>query len=139
MENCVFCKIAAGHLPASRVYEDNMVLAFMDIQPANPGHVLVVPRRHFDTLADMDETTGMHLFQIAMRIEQAIRNAIGIQCEGSNLLQSNGPAAGQEVPHMHLHIIPRFSGDAVKLQFGESTRPDAASLKAIADAIEAML
>lgn len=139
MENCVFCKIAAGHLPASVVYEDNMVLAFMDIQPANPGHVLVVPRRHFETLADMDETTGMHLFQIAMRIEQAIRNADGIQCEGSNLVQSNGAAAGQEIPHMHLHIIPRFSGDTVKLHFGDSSKPDSSSLNAIADAIEAVL
>ncbi len=139
MDKCVFCEIAAGRMPASIVYEDNMVLAFMDIMPVNPGHVLVIPRRHFETLSDMDETTGMHLFQIAMRIEQALRSVDGIRCEGTNILQSNGAVAGQEIFHMHLHVIPRFSGDAMRMHFGPCPEPERAALDALADAIEAAL
>lgn len=136
MEKCVFCEIAAGRLPASIVYEDNMVLAIMDINPVNPGHVMVIPRRHFETLGDMDETTGMHLFQIAMRVEQAVRNVEGIRCEGSNLLQNNGSVAGQDVFHAHLHIIPRFAGDAVQMKFGPCPPAERTTLDALADAIE---
>lgn len=136
MEKCVFCEIAAGRLPASIVYEDNMALAIMDINPVNPGHVMVIPRRHFETLSDMDETTGMHLFQIAMRVEQAVRNAEGIRCEGTNLLQNNGSVAGQDVFHAHLHIIPRFVGDAMQMKFGPCPPAERTALDALADAIE---
>jgi histidine triad (HIT) family protein len=136
MEKCVFCEIAAGRLPASIVYEDNMVLAIMDLHPVNPGHVMVIPRRHFETLNDMDETTGMHLFQIAMRVEQALRNVEGIRCEGTNLLQNNGRVAGQDVFHSHLHIIPRFAGDAMRMSFGACPAAERTALDALADAIE---
>ncbi len=136
MKICVFCEIAAGRMPASIVYEDNMVLVLMDIRPVNPGHVLVIPRRHFETLSDMDETTGMHLFQIAMRVEQALRNVEGLRCEGTNLLQSNGAAAGQEIFHAHLHIIPRFAGDAMRMHFGPCSNPERAALDALSDIIE---
>ena len=139
MEDCIFCNIAAGHAPASIVYEDNMVLAFMDIRPVNPGHVLVIPRRHFTTLSDMDETTGMHLFQIVMRVEQALHNMEGLRCEGANLLLSNGRVAGQDVFHAHMHIIPRFAGDGMKMHFGPCSNPDRAALDTLADAIEAAM
>lgn len=136
MSKCIFCEIAAGRIPASIVYEDNMTIAFMDIQPANPGHVLVIPRRHFETLSDMDETNGMHLFQIVMRIEQALHNVDGLHCEGTNILQNNNAVAGQEVPHVHFHIIPRIAGDGVKIKLTAGTTPDRETLNALADAIE---
>lgn len=90
----------------------------MDIMPINPGHVLVVPRKHFGELSELDEDTGAHLFRIAMRVEKALRVS-GLQCEGTNLLQNNGREAWQEVMHVHLHVIPRFKGDGVKVQFGQ--------------------
>ncbi len=116
--NCIFCKIIKGALPASRVYEDKQVIAFMDIMPVNHGHVLVVPKTHFPELSDMDEDTGAHLFRTAMRIEKALRRS-GVQCEGTNLLQNNGSAAFQEVMHVHLHIIPRFREDQVRVHLGQ--------------------
>ncbi len=133
---CIFCEIAAGRAPASIVYEDNMALAFMDINPINPGHVLVMPRRHFETLSDMDETTGMHVFQIAMRVEQALRNVEEIRCEGTNLLMTNGAVAGQTEFHAHLHILPRFQGDNVRFRFAQAARPERHVLDQLADAIE---
>lgn len=96
----------------------------MDIMPINPGHVLVAPRQHFGELSEMDEDTGAHLFRIAMRVEKALR-ASGLQCEGTNLLQNNGREAWQEVMHVHLHVIPRFSGDGVKVHFGQQQAPRA--------------
>ncbi|MCB0548119.1 MAG: HIT family protein [Phaeodactylibacter sp.] len=116
--DCIFCRIIEGSLPSSIVYEDEIALAFMDIMPINPGHVLVVPKKHFRELSEMDEGTGAHLFCVAMRVERALR-ASGLQCDGTNLLQNNGPDAWQEVMHVHLHVIPRFRGDEVKVHFGQ--------------------
>ena len=119
---CVFCRIIEGHLPASKVYEDEQAIAFMDIMPINPGHILVAPKSHFQELSDMDEDTGAHLFRVAMRVEKALR-AAGLPCEGTNLLQNNGQEAWQEVMHVHLHVIPRFRGDGVKVHFGQQEAP----------------
>lgn len=139
MEKCIFCEIAAGRLPASIVYEDNMTIAFMDVYPASRGHVLIIPRRHFETLSDMDETTGCHLFQVAMRVEQAIRNTEALACEGTNLLMNNGTAAGQEIRHAHLHIVPRYAEDTLRFSFGHPKQASQGDLDALADAIEAAL
>jgi histidine triad (HIT) family protein len=84
----------------------------------------------------MDETTGMHLFQIVMRIEQALRNVEGLRCEGTNILQNNNAAAGQDVPHVHIHIVPRFADDGNKLHFKTGPTPDREALDALADTIE---
>ena len=116
--DCIFCRIIEGSLPSSKVYEDEQAVAFMDIMPVNPGHVLVVPKKHVRELSELDEDTGAHLFRVAMRIEKALR-ASGLQCEGTNLLQNNGREAWQEVMHVHLHVIPRFRGDKVKVHFGQ--------------------
>ncbi len=116
MSSCIFCRIIAGELPASKVYEDDQVIAFLDIRPINAGHLLVVPKVHFTELRDMDENTGAKLFRIAMRLERAIWET-DLRCEGTNLLQNNGKAAMQEVMHVHLHIIPRFQGDQLRFSF----------------------
>lgn len=95
LEPCVFCEIVAGRAPASIVYEDDLCLAIMTIGPVNPGHLLVLPRAHAPSLADLDEATGGHLFAVAMRMAAAIR-ASGLRCEGINLFLADGEAAFQE-------------------------------------------
>ena len=118
MNNCVFCDILSGDLPLSVVFEDELVCAFMDIQPVNPGHVLIVPKQHVILLADLHEETGGHMFRIAQRIAVALRRS-GVKCEGVNLFLADGEAAGQEVFHVHLHVLPRFAGDGFGLRFGQ--------------------
>lgn len=122
MSDCIFCKIASGEVPSTKVYEDDLVIAIMDIQPVNAGHVLVLPKKHFAHLHEMDEETGAHLFRVAMRVERAIR-ASELLCEGTNLLQNNGRPAMQEVFHVHLHIMPRYRGDQVKFRFPQEKTP----------------
>ncbi|HET9224347.1 MAG TPA: HIT family protein [Roseiflexaceae bacterium] len=134
MEDCIFCEIVAGRAPASVVYEDETALAFMDIQPVNPGHTLIIPKRHAALLADLDEATGAHLFEIAMRLAAALRRS-GVRCEGVNLFLADGEAAFQEVFHVHLHVFPRFAGDPFKIDADWSVRPDRAELDALAATI----
>ncbi|MCI2425051.1 HIT family protein [Candidatus Acetothermia bacterium] len=110
MTDCIFCRIIRGEIPASYVYQDELVSAFMDIQPVNPGHLLIVPNTHASSLADLDSKLGPHIFQVAMRLAAGLRGST-VQCEGVNLYLADGKAAGQEVFHIHLHVIPRFSGD----------------------------
>ncbi len=131
---CVFCDIMEGRLPASVAYEDDIVVAFMDIRPVNPGHLLVVPRRHFPHLSDMDEYTGVHLFRIALRLQDAVRRS-GVRCEGINLFVADGEAAGQEIFHVHVHIIPRYKGDGFRIEVNWSGRPPYEELDAIAAGI----
>ncbi len=110
MSICIFCDIIAGRAPASIVYEDDQVIAFMDIFPINPGHTLVVSKRHAARLSQLDADTAAHMMTVAQRIAQAIYQS-PIRAEGINLTLADGRAAGQEVPHVHLHVIPRYRGD----------------------------
>jgi histidine triad (HIT) family protein len=119
MDACVFCEIVADRLPASIVYRDDSCIAFMDIGPINPGHLLVVPARHATALADLDPRIGGALFGMAQRLAGAIRQS-GLRVEGINLLLADGAAAGQEVFHVHLHVVPRFRGDG----FGHTFPPN---------------
>jgi histidine triad (HIT) family protein len=107
MEGCIFCEILAGKVPASVVVRDGRCMAFMDIQPINAGHVLVVPEDHAARLADLPEETGARMFRTAQRIAAALYEG-GLDCEGVNLFLADGEAAGQEVFHVHLHVFPRF-------------------------------
>jgi len=117
MTDCVFCRILAGELPASFVYRDEHCAAFMDIQPVNPGHLLVIPIRHAAHLADIDAATAGRMMQLAHRLAAALR-ASGLRCEGVNLFLADGEVAMQEVFHVHLHVLPRFAGDGFGLRFG---------------------
>ena len=114
---CVFCELIGGQGPGSFVYEDEAVVAFMDIQPVNPGHVLVVPREHASGLADLEPEVGGHLFRVGMHLAAALRRS-PLRCEGVNFFVADGQAAGQEVGHVHLHVLPRFRGDGFGLRFG---------------------
>jgi len=131
VDNCIFCAIVSGDAPASLVYGDDIVLAFMDIAPVNAGHLLVVPRRHSAGLADLDEDTGARLFNVATRLSRALRRS-GVRCEGVNLFLADGEAAFQEVFHAHLHVLPRFAGDAFRIVDDATTHPNRGDLDAIA-------
>ncbi|HYP39731.1 MAG TPA: HIT family protein [Chloroflexia bacterium] len=134
MGDCVFCDIIERRVPASIVYEDEVFMAFMTIEPVNPGHVLVIPKEHVAVMSDMDEDTGMHLFKITLRVQQAIRQS-GVKCEGMNLFLADEKAAFQEVMHLHMHVFPRFEGDSFKLAAGWSARPRREELDVIAASI----
>jgi len=138
MDDCVFCKIVRGEAEASRVYEDDDVLSFMDIFPINPGHTLVIPKGHYPSLGELPPAVGGRIFQVAMQIERAIRDS-NIPCAGTNLLLANGAVAGQEVFHLHLHIIPRLSGDRSGFRFNSANRgmPGRAVLNELAGKIRA--
>ncbi|MET3037173.1 HIT family protein [Chryseobacterium sp. NRRL B-14859] len=118
MEDCVFCKIIKRELPASIVFENDIVIAFMDIQPVNPGHVLVVPKEHKELITELDKELTGELIKVGTQINSAIRKS-GIKCEGINYFLADGEAAGQEIFHVHLHVFPRYSGDGFGLQQSE--------------------
>ena len=128
---CIFCAIVSGDAPGSLVYADDVAVAFMDISPVNAGHLLVVPRRHVEMLADLDEETGAHLFTVATRMARAIRRC-GVRCDGVNLFLADGEAAFQEVFHMHMHVIPRFSGDAFRIVADWTAHPSREELDIVA-------
>ena len=111
MENCIFCKIANGVIPSATVYEDDDFRAILDIAPAHKGHVLLLPKNHFDNLLCADDDIAAKALPIVKRIANALKTVTG--CDGINVLQNNGTAAGQSVFHLHIHIIPRFEGDGI--------------------------
>ena len=139
MGECIFCRILAGEAAATIVARDEVCTTFMDIQPVNPGHVLVVPRRHYESLVDLPPELGLHLFSVAMQLGPVVRRVAAT--EGLNLVVSSGEAAGQDVYHFHIHLIPRRSGDGfdVPLPFPGSTVPDRTQLDATAARIIASL
>lgn len=137
-EKCVFCRIARGEEEASRLYEDEGVVAFLDTLPINPGHALVVPRRHAPFLADLHPGDGALMFQAAQLLAAAIRRS-GLRCEAVNLLLNDGAEAGQRVFHTHLHVIPRFVGDGARLRRTEGPVPTRQELDEVAARIRAAL
>ena len=130
--HCIFCDIIHGAAEVSMCYEDSDSLAFMDIQPVNAGHTLVVPRQHFESFQDLPHDLGMHLFEVAMKLGPVVRRVSGQ--EGMNLVVSSGTSAGQDVYHFHIHLIPRRAGDGfeVNLPFSGSSMPDRTQLDAMA-------
>lgn len=143
---CIFCAIIAGTAPGSVVYRDDLCVAFMDIQPVNPGHLLVVPLGHAADLAALPPETGAQLMRVAQRLAAAVRGAgalrdSGVRCEGVDLFLADGEAAGQEVFHVHLHVIPRYAGDGFGFIFGPDYhhRPPRAELDRIAAGVRGEL
>jgi histidine triad (HIT) family protein len=141
MADCVFCRILAGELPASFVYRDDRCAAFMDIQPVNAGHLLVVPVRHAAYLADIDGDMAADLMRVGHAAAAALR-ASNVRCEGVNLFLADGEAAMQEIFHVHLHVFPRYRGDGFGLRFSpeyHTSRPERAQLDAIAHGLRALM
>ena len=135
--DCVFCAIVRGDATASFTHEDDSVVAFMDIQPITHGHMLVVPREHAVLMHDVNETVAMRAFRVARRMAELARHTLG--AGGVNLLVMDGEVAFQDVPHFHIHVIPRYPGDGFSLTFPHTYEhpPSRAELEAVAAAIRA--
>lgn len=140
MEDCVFCQIVKGTAPATLVYNDEKVMAIMDVQPVNPGHVLIIPKTHAARLSELDKETGAYMLKIAMRVAGALRQSC-VRCEGINLFLADGEAAFQDVFHVHLHVIPRFRGDGFEIKVGPNygSRPDRRELDKIGEKIREVM
>ncbi|MEE9525038.1 MAG: HIT family protein [Candidatus Woesearchaeota archaeon] len=113
MEDCLFCKIIKGDIPCTKVYENDKVLAFLDIGPVNKGHTLVIPKIHSKNIFDIEEEDLCEVNKVIRKIAPAIKKAVN--ADGLNIKSSNGAVAGQAIMHFHTHIIPRFEGDGLKL------------------------
>jgi diadenosine tetraphosphate (Ap4A) HIT family hydrolase len=140
MSDCVFCKIVEGDIPSTSVYRDDAVYIFMDINPLNTGHTLVIPVAHAADLSELDPATGGKIFEAGMKVADSLIKS-DIRCEGVNFHLANGKAAGQEVDHVHLHVLPRFEGDGLGLKHPEGYPVQASSeeLEDAANAIKANL
>jgi len=136
-ENCIFCKIVAGEVPCTRVYEDGSTLAFMDIMPLNRGHLLVVPKEHFGSIVEMEPQFYGHLCSVICSLAKAVQAAVGP--DGMNVMQLNGRAACQVVPHLHIHLVPRWTGDGLTISAWEPVMGDPAEIAAAAELIKGKL
>lgn len=133
MDNCIFCKIIAGDIPSSKIYEDDKVLAFLDISQTTKGHALVIPKEHVRNVLDMSEETARDLFARLPKLARAVQAATG--AKGVNILNNNEEAAGQTVFHAHVHIIPRYdTTDEIAITFTEH-EPDFEALGKLANSI----
>ena len=135
-DDCIFCKIANGAIPSDTVYEDDRYRAILDLSPAVKGHTLIIPKEHFDDLLSADEDTLGSVLKLAQRIGAAQLRAL--KCDGFNVVQNNGEAAGQTVHHLHVHIIPRYNGGA-KIVAWEQLKSEPEEQKKIAGEIKAAL
>lgn len=122
MDNCIFCKIASGEIPAATLYEDDLFRVILDLGPASKGHALILPKNHYANLYEIpDEMVGKAMV-LAKKMGTALKEALG--CDGLNVVQNNGEAAGQTVFHFHMHLIPRYKGDTVTLKWEEHSSED---------------
>ena len=137
MSDCLFCKIAAGEIPSTKVYEDGTCLAFMDIGPVVQGHVLVVPKEHSANLSEATDEVAGHLIAVARKIAVAQMKALG--ADGFNVITNQGAVAGQTVGHLHFHVIPQFEGRAHKWNWEARPYADMAEAAALAQKIAAAL
>lgn len=137
--HCPFCDIIGGAGEVSVCYEDAVAMAFMDIQPVNDGHVLVVPRTHYERIEELPREVGLHLYEVATRLIPVVQQVSG--CPDLNVVVNSGSAAGQDVLHFHVHLIPRRAGDGfdVPLPFAGSPMPDRTRLDALAARVIAAL
>ena len=112
-DNCIFCKIAAGEIPSATLYEDDDFRVLLDVGPASKGHTLVIPKNHYGDIFEITESDLKKAIYLTQKTAKRLKEVLG--CDGINVLQNNGPAAGQTVFHFHIHIIPRWDGDGVSV------------------------
>ena len=122
MDNCIFCKIIAGVIPSATIYENEEFKVILDRFPANEGHVLIMPKEHCANLFDGEEEKAGRLFALAVKVAKIMKETLGF--ENMNLVQNNGPVAGQTVNHLHVHLIPRYEGDEVKVTWPQMDLTD---------------
>lgn len=135
--DCIFCKIVHGEIPCVKVFEDERVLAFMDINPINDGHVLVIPKAHAATILEIDAADFAAVTAVTHKIAAAVQEAL--QPDGINVLQLNGRAANQVVPHLHVHIVPRWSGDGLAISRWQIVPGDMEKIEGVANKIQQAL
>jgi len=133
---CIFCKIIAGDVPCHKLYEDAQVISFLDIGPLSEGHALVIPKGHYETLDEVPVEVVAQCAAVSQKIAEAV--TASVTCSWWNLLQNNGPVAGQAVGHVHFHIIPRNEGDGLGFRWPAGELDDAAARR-LKDAITAKL
>ncbi len=137
MTDCIFCKIVAGELPAFKVYEDENVIAFLDIFPANFGHTLVIPKEHFSGLRELHEEKAKFLFPVGQKVAKALYEE-PFNAQGVNFLLSDGKVAGQEIFHIHLHVIPRYADDDISFR-APRKKPSREELRNLAEKLQAKI
>ncbi len=135
--DCIFCKIVSNEIPSVKVYEDDRVFAFMDINPLNDGHILIIPKAHAATIYEITEADFLAVTSATHKLAAAVKKALNP--DGINLMQLNGRAANQVVPHLHIHIVPRWSGDGLTICKWEMVAGDIEKVKAVAEQIQTVL
>lgn len=130
-DDCIFCKLANGKIPTNSIYEDEDFNVIMDASPASKGHCIILPKTHAENLYELPEEYCEKIFGVAKKCGTVLKNALG--CDGLNVLQNNGEAAGQTVFHLHVHLIPRYTGDGVHIKWTEQT--DNNNIEAVAEQI----
>jgi histidine triad (HIT) family protein len=136
-QDCIFCQIVAGKAPATRIYEDSQTLAFLDLNPINPGHCLVIPKAHHASLFTLDSATYEAIAATTLKVAQAIQSAL--QPGGMNVFQANGVVAGQTVFHLHNHLLPRHDNDNLQVEVHGLQTADVEQLEPIAQRIRKQL
>jgi len=136
MDDCIFCRIVRGELPASKIHEDAHTLSFLNIVAAHPGHALVIVKPHVANIYDLDETLSAAVFQATTRVARAVKATTG--CDGITLFQANEVAGGQTVFHFHIHVLPRFNDDKL-LPFWPASSPGREALDAMAERLRAVI
>lgn len=135
-DDCIFCKLANGDIPTNTLYEDDCVRVIFDAEPAAEGHVLILPKEHFDNIYELDDDTAGHVFKVAKKIATAMNKTLDM--DGLNVVQNNGEAAGQTVFHFHMHIIPRHNDDTVNVGW-EKYKVSSERIKDITDEVRKYL
>ena len=116
-DNCIFCKIAAGDIPSATIYEDNDFRVILDIEPASKGHALILPKEHYANLYELSDELASKALSVAKKVITKMTGILG--CDGYNVVQNNGEAAGQTVFHFHIHLIPRYKDDNVNIGWSQ--------------------
>ena len=128
-ENCIFCKIGSGDIPSYKLYEDEDFKVFLDLSPTSYGHALIIPKEHYKNLFELDDTIASKALVLAKKVGAAMMNTL--HCDGLNVLQNNGEAAGQTMFHFHIHLIPRYKEDDTKIIFAENSLTEDDAKKSI--------
>ncbi len=131
-DSCIFCRIAQKQVSANLVYEDEKVVAFLDIRPLNEGHTLVIPKAHYENIFDVPQELNAYIHGITKQVAVAVKKAI--KADGISIIQQNGKAATQDVPHLHVHVVPRYEGQKM-LGFSQTSEADQEELNQIATKI----
>lgn len=137
MSDCIFCRIVEKEIPATVVHEDDEVMVFMDIGPIIKGHALVIPKKHYDPVTETPDAVLAKLHITAKNIAAAQMNALG--ADGVNIIQNNGKASGQEVPHIHVHVIPRFASDGHRWNWNAKQYDDFEEMNELAEKLRQSL